>query len=476
VIEPYRQQFEGSCVNHYAIRHFSDFSNDQFGVTVSAVDSALVQYDRPRSYPSLKGELYHETSREYPKHSRMYLYLMNNVFKTNVRADQQGPHTYRYSMRSHAGDWLKGQASQFGWDVHNPLMGRVIEGRQEGTLPADEKSFVSIEPANIVCTTIKPAEFNGSGLVLRLVETSGKKTQAVVSLPFLDGIESANECNLVEVDKPVQLAVKNGQSIRVEIPPFGVKTVRIHPKTPGQPLAVEKVSAKPVSDMEIALSWPVDEKAMKNISHFNVYRGEAPDFKPTLLHLVARPVQPSCVDRPVLHYGGWINNQLDPDTAYYYRVAAVDRWNSEGPLSDAVSAKTMKSQETNMVPLQVERLSAIHVSPISDDNSVALLFRTSCESDIEKYEIHRSTTAGFIPSEATRIGEVHSDTIIPGEDSYGHTPIDYPIKDFDHAMFDDQTVKPGTTYYYRVCAVDEAGQHGAFSAEASAKTGVEDSL
>ena len=48
-----------------------------------------------------------------------------------------------------------------------------------------------------------------------------------------------------------------------------------------------------------------------------------------------------------------------------------------------------------MAPLRVEALRAILVSPISPQNFVNLLFRTSCESDVRQYEIHRSTRAGL---------------------------------------------------------------------------------
>jgi chitodextrinase len=40
----------------------------------------------------------------------------------------------------------------------------------------------------------------------------------------------------------------------------------------------------------------------------------------------------------------------------------------------------------------------------------------------------------------------------------------------DHLKFQDDTVQPGTTYYYRVRAVDTAGQRGPFSLEASVRT------
>ena len=218
--------------------------------------------------------------------------------------------------------------------------------------------------------------------------------------------------------------------------------------------------------MEVALSWNAPA-ANDALSHYHVYRGTKPDFKPGLLNLVERPAGTSCMDRPQLHYGGWINNRLEPATTYYYRVAAVDRWNQEGPASPAVAATTMKPSEKNMRPLRVERLIAILVSPISRFNAVNLLWRTNCESDVRGYEVHRSKVSGFEPSDATRIAVVDGRSVLKGGREYGQTPIDYRLGDFDHQMYLDTSVEPTTTYYYRVCAVDAAGQQGPFSRRGS---------
>lgn len=472
VTEPYRRQLQGSCSSYYSVRHFSDISNDKFGVTVSSIQAPLIEYGYPRSHPMtwLKWGLFGK-SLEYPKHSRMYLYLMNNMWNMNMNIDQPGPHGFRWSIRSHAGNWQTGGADRFGWDIHNPLVTGVIKAGQKGHLPEKQQSFAAVKPVNVRCTTVKVAEQNGSGLIIRLVETGGKATEAEVSLPFLAGLESVRETNLVEVDKPGSIAVRDdGISFSVKLLPFDVKTIRVVPKTAGRPAKIARVEAKPVSDMEIALSWPVDKEAMKNISHFNVYRDRKADFKPTLLNLVQRPAVNTCVDRPILHYGGWINNRLYPDTKYYYRIAPVDRWNNQGPLSEAIEARTLKPDQKNMVPLRVEQLSAILISPVAPLNYVNLLFRTSCEPDIAVYEIHRSTSPGYTPSDATRIGEVRSDEVITGTDAHPEPMQSYPVKDFDHAMYPDSKVQPDTTYYYRVCAVDKAGQKGPFSKEASVRT------
>ena len=41
------------------------------------------------------------------------------------------------------------------------------------------------------------------------------------------------------------------------------------------------------------------------------------------------------------------------------------------------------------------------------------------------------------------------------------------MREYDHVMYQDDTVEPYTTYYYRVRAVNAAGQKGPFSDEAT---------
>ena len=48
--------------------------------------------------------------------------------------------------------------------------------------------------------------------------------------------------------------------------------------------------------------------------------------------------------------------------------------------------------------------------------------------------------------------------------------VDRQLREYDRQVVADETAAHGTTYYYRVCAVDEAGQRGEFSEESSVKT------
>lgn len=473
VEEPVKNLFDGACTAFYAVRHFSDVSNSRYGVTVSAPESSLVEYDHPRSCPNpilrwSQGHTadYFEMQKTPPANSRMYLYLMNNMFDTNIPLSQPGPVRFTWSIRSHEGDWRKGRADEFGWETMNPLLAKVVAGSG----PADAAaSFLTVDQPNIVCTTIKPAEANGRGIILRFVETQGTPTTASFHATFFGMPAKAIETNLLEEDRgPLTVAPDGG--VAFAIAPFGVKTIRLLSQAE-PPASPSELVATPVSDMEVALQWNDKAASQKNIAYYRVYRGTKPDFQPGLRNLVAEAGRPSVVDRPTLHFGGWINNRLEPETTYYYRVTAIDRWNNESAPSAAVKATTLKSSAKNAQPNRVERLSAIPICPPGQREYVNLLFRTNCESDIVRYEIHRSKTPGFVPGESTRIGEARADAIIKGSTAYGRTPIDRRMKEYDHAMYADTGVEPSDNYHYRVRAIDAAGQKGPFSEEAAVATG-----
>jgi len=471
VVEPIKDQFKGTCTAYHAVRHFSDVSNAKYGVTVSAPESSLFEYGRPRSCPVASPDMPQygfEMDMTYPGNSRMYLYLMDNMFDTNIPVDQRGPARFTWSLRSHEGDWKQGRADQFGWETLNPLMAKVAVGERAGPLPKSGGSFLAVNQPNVVCTTIKPAEANGRGIVLRFVETQGKPTTASFQAAFFGTPEKAIETSLLEEDRE-PLTIGPDGKVTFTIPAFGVKTIRLTSQPPTFPFPAN-LAARPLSDMEVALQWTAPDVPAERIGYYRVYRGTKPDFRPGLLNLVDRVAGTSAVDRPVLHFGGWINNRLEPGTTYYYRVALVDRWNNESPPSPAVRAVTLKSSEKNALPNRVERLSAILVSPLHQHNYVNLLFRANCESDVVRYEIHRSAKPGFTPNEATRIGQVNADAIVKGSTAYGHTPVDHQVRDYDHIMYQDDAVEPLSEYFYRVRAVDAAGQKGPFSDEASVTT------
>ncbi len=467
VAEPVRDQFRDTGTAFHAVQHFADLSNEQFGVTVSPVDCALVEFGFPRSdvlSRAMKGsESVYEKARDYPKDSSLYLYLMDNMFTTNVRVDQRGEHSFHWALRSHGGDWQGGKAAQFGESVHQPLRAGFVNrpgGSSDAVtgrgLPAGTHFFASVDADNVAVSTLKPAEINGDGFIVRLVETEGRAATARVKLPFLGDAVSANETTLTETDVADALALKvAGNAVEVALVPFGVKTLRV--QSAAAPCArVRKVAAQGISDMEIELAWEPVEGA----TFYRVYRGDQADFAPSALTLVGIADAPRLRDRVRNHGTSWISNRLAPATTYHYRVEAVSRHNRRGPASASVAASTLPTAQKPCPPGPVEDLHAIQVSPLAPVNQINLLWRSNVEPNLAAYEIHRSSKAGFTPSQATLLTKQAVQT---SARATGY-------KGFDHQMFLDTQVAPATTYYYKVCAVTRAGRPGAFSTEASATT------
>ena len=81
---------------------------------------------------------------------------------------------------------------------------------------------------------------------------------------------------------------------------------------------------------------------------------------------------------------------------------------------------------------------------------IDLGWTTGIETDLAHYNVYRGTTAGFL--------------VIPGTD----TPLAQPVA---NSYSDSSGLIESTTYYYKIAAVDTAGNTGVLSDEANATTG-----
>jgi hypothetical protein len=461
VVEPIADQSVGSTTSFYGIQHFTDFSNDQFGVTVGTVECGLVEYGTPRHSEPWRNE----SIFKQPERSHLFLYAMNNWFGTNIPVDQRGgPYRVTYALRSHKGDWRQGEAFLLGGDVSSPLLARVVESPGKGTLRAQAMAFLELDQSNVAVSTFKAAEANGMGLILRLSELMGRATKLTITLPLLKSIASATETSLLEVDRPLPLPIQDGNRILLAIAPHGVKTLRI--VCGGSPPQVQSLTARPVADMCVDLTW---RELGPDVVRFDVYRDTTPDYAPSPRFLIGQTGEAAYVDKPHHGFGIW-QNRLEPATTYYYKVVAADRWNNLGPASTATQATTLSSQARNSNPVQVRGLHAFSVSPVGQNHFAGLWFYTNPESDVVQYRIHRHTRAGFKPEDENLLMSLDVRQTFRHITPHGFKTVDRQLREYDRQVVADESTAPGTTYFYRVCAVDAAGQRGAFSEEASVKT------
>jgi alpha-mannosidase len=231
VIKPFRDQFPGSNTNYYAVQHWADVSDGRFGITLSPVESHLLEFGG--LWPNYCSQAHHGidppgfgadfVKPEQVTRGYMYAFVMNNNFRTNFQPVQQSEILFRYSLRSHEGNWQKGDCARFGWGNTEPFIADEVPGKRSGTLAADTMSFCSVDRLNVLLTTLKRAE-DGDGIIIRLIETQGKETAASVTLPHL-AIAEAISTNLVEENKGRAVFTKH--EINVSLPAFGIATVRI---------------------------------------------------------------------------------------------------------------------------------------------------------------------------------------------------------------------------------------------------------
>jgi hypothetical protein len=468
VMEPIEDQFPGSSTDFYVIQNFSDISNEEWGVTLATVEPNMVEYGKPRPALWGTGDDFEKIMKKADK-SHFYLYLLNNMFFTNIRQSQPGPKLFRWSLRSHSHDWSDGKAYHFGREVAHPFTTFIAAGKNKGSLPAAQYSFVEMDVENVICTAIKPAEQNGEGYIFRFVEVSGKETEVSLTTGFLDRIERANLTNLVEVDRDYSLEIIGDKSLKFIIPAFGLRTIRIVPEKSLLP-AIASLQGISTADRQVELHWEAQGLGAANVAYYQVYRGKESGFKPGLKTYVDNTEETGFMDHPELHIRGWQDNLLEPETPYHYRVIPVGKDSRKGEPSDEITVTTLATTEKNLEPARVEGLLATLVSPVTEHNYVGLYFYTNVEEDVNLYNLYRSKEKGFVPNAASLIAELDVRKEILHKTPHGFGEATRMLKAYNRQIFVDEDVEPYTTYYYKVAAIDDAGQQGKFSREVSVTT------
>lgn len=230
VIKPLRDQFPGSNSNYYAVQHWAYASDGQMGVTLSAVESHLLEFGG--LWPCYVSQAHHGVTPpdfgrpfvnldELTK-GHMYAFVLDSNFRTNFPPLEQADLLFRYAITAHQGDWRAGRVRDFGWAVGNPLVAVSVGGKKRGTL-AKNLGFCQVEPANVFVLTLKRAE-DGDGIIVRVIETEGQAATATVTIPHL-AVQKAYATNLVE-ENQAELTCTAHQ-VTAPVKAFGLATMRI---------------------------------------------------------------------------------------------------------------------------------------------------------------------------------------------------------------------------------------------------------
>jgi hypothetical protein len=235
VIEPLRDQFPGSNSNYYAVQHWANVSNQNVGITLSPVESHLLEFGG--LWPCYVSQAHHgvtpaDFGRDFVKPEQLtkghvYAFVLDSNFRTNFQPVQQADILFRYSLTSSAGPQANSTHRDFGWSIHNPLMAVLTNGGKQGTLES-QASFCRLDKPNLLVVTIKRAE-DGHGLIVRLIETDGNPTTATLTMPAVT-VEKAWLTNPVEENQTALSCLEH--SVTVPAKAFGITTVRLQMPSP----------------------------------------------------------------------------------------------------------------------------------------------------------------------------------------------------------------------------------------------------
>lgn len=138
----------------------------------------------------------------------------------------EGVHHFTYSVYPHPGGWKDALTVRQGYELNYKLVAMQVE-RHRGSLPAS-KSFITVQPENVVLTALKKAEDGGKDWIVRFYEWAGKEADVRIELPASPA--SASEADLME--RPLKdLAVQSSSSVTIHTKPYEIKTVRLRMQT-----------------------------------------------------------------------------------------------------------------------------------------------------------------------------------------------------------------------------------------------------
>ena len=209
LVEADRSQLPGSCRDFIGAHSVVDVSNADTGVSIATLDAPLLQLGAITDERQNERGTRNWRDRTAPG-TTVYAYLFNNYWHTNYKAYQQGPLTYRFVLRAHAG--------------HDPVALRRFSDEQDNPLlvfavdPAapDVQAPFTLSGDPVTVSSLRVAD-GGAALVARLFNPSPKPATVTVR-----AADQGARVSMMAGDQAQ--AVPDG---RIAIPALGTRSVRI---------------------------------------------------------------------------------------------------------------------------------------------------------------------------------------------------------------------------------------------------------
>jgi alpha-mannosidase len=177
--------------NWYTMQRWVDISNADFGVIWSSPDAPLFEIGKITTANLLGGLHFSPNWVTFtPQSPIIHSWVMNNLWHTNFRADQEGPTIFHYILQAHESGYNSMEANRTGLNNHQPLVVGPANGISRSQLD------FSLNGDNVYIEMIKPSD-DGKARILTIVNSS-EQTSTVSIVPHQDARIKAWESNLSE--------------------------------------------------------------------------------------------------------------------------------------------------------------------------------------------------------------------------------------------------------------------------------------
>ncbi|WP_456328401.1 alpha-mannosidase [Archaeoglobus sp.] len=136
-------------------------------------------------------------------------------------------YSFRYAVYPHEGDWRQAKVYKMGYEFNYNLVALQVPGNRKYRL---KRSFLRIEPDNVILTAFKLAE-DGDGIIVRFYEAEGREVKA--KLTFFREVKDVKVVNMLEeTDEEFERefgkdVTVNKNVVEVDMKPFEVVTLKV---------------------------------------------------------------------------------------------------------------------------------------------------------------------------------------------------------------------------------------------------------
>ncbi len=205
------EQLQGTCRDWVTVSSFASIHNTDKGATLFCPDAPLVMFggfNFGRNHASLKRD----------KNPLLVAWATNNYWETNFRGSQPGLIQLKYAFNSQGGYKAAEIASQARQIIDSPIVYQVVNCDDE-----TKGQLLDIKGEGVEVVYVKAAE-DKKGLVLRVLNLSGKEVAAEIRLPGRS-ISAAWRCGTTE-NKLGTLPVADAK-LKVLLSPREITSIRI---------------------------------------------------------------------------------------------------------------------------------------------------------------------------------------------------------------------------------------------------------